>query len=83
MTDAMAQSLGFKDAAEFHQLVAAANISSEWKLAAFKKWQTTDGTKNGLLTLDCFTRYLGIPHCVCYHHGRGICCACGAVKEVQ
>ena len=43
---------GFADEAEFHHLVANADISSPEKLAAFKLWQYEDGSKEGLLKLQ-------------------------------
>jgi len=49
--DGVAKSLGFEDAAELHRLVAAADLSTPAKLAAFKVWQDQDGTKAGLLAL--------------------------------
>lgn len=49
--DGIAESLGFADQAEFHRLVAGADVSTPARLAAFKAWQADDGTKSGLLAL--------------------------------
>lgn len=51
VTDEIAQRLGFADGAEFHRLVAAVDLSDARKLAAFKRWQDEDGTKDGLVRL--------------------------------
>lgn len=51
MTDETAQVLGFDDAAEFFKLTANADMSTLEKIAAFKQWQSEDGTKKGLLDL--------------------------------
>lgn len=42
---------GFESLQEFYRLVSTVKISTSEKLAAFKKWQTEDGTKAGLLKL--------------------------------
>ena len=40
--------LGFASSSEFHEMVAAADISSPEKMATFRCWQECDGTKAGL-----------------------------------
>lgn len=52
MTDEIAQALGFDSAAEFYNLIANADITTPEKLAAFKHWQTEDGTKDGLIKIE-------------------------------
>ncbi len=42
---------GFANEEEFHRMVEQVDISSPSKLARFKEWQITDGTKKGLLKL--------------------------------
>lgn len=51
MNDEIARQLGFNDAAEFHRMVASVDLSDASKLAAFKRWQEDDGTKDGLAAL--------------------------------
>jgi hypothetical protein len=51
MNDDIAKQLGFADASEFHRMVAAVDISRPSKVAAFKRWQDEDGTKDGLAAL--------------------------------
>lgn len=50
--DELLKELGFNDITEFNELVARADLSTPEKLAAFKKWRTEDGTKEGLLKLQ-------------------------------
>jgi hypothetical protein len=52
MNDDVAQALGFVNAAEFHRIVAAVDLSKPSLMAAFKRWQDDDGTKNGLVQLS-------------------------------
>ncbi len=52
MLEEIVKELGFKDEQEFHSLVARVDITEPMKLTAFKKWQTEDGTKQGILKLD-------------------------------
>src|ERR1044071_7653107 len=47
----LVKSLGFESEEEFHHLVSSADLSSPEKIAAFKRWQTEDGSKEGLLKL--------------------------------
>lgn len=49
--DELVKQLGFESAAEFHGMVAAVDISSAEKMAAFRRWQDSDGTKAGLVAL--------------------------------
>ncbi len=49
--DELARAMGFAGAAEFHRLVAATDITTQDKLAAFRSWQENDGSKAGLLAL--------------------------------
>lgn len=51
MNDQIAKQLGFADAAEFHRMVSSADLSDPLKVAAFKRWQDDDGTKDGLAAL--------------------------------
>ena len=47
----LVRALGFADEADFHRLVASADISTPEKMKAFRKWQEEDGSKAGLLAL--------------------------------
>ena len=49
--DLIAQENGFNDSREMSRLIATVDISTPEKFAAFKKWQYTDGTKDGLMKL--------------------------------
>lgn len=51
MNDEIAKAMGFTSAEEFHRMVAAADISTVPRAAAFKAWQENDGTKEGLARL--------------------------------
>ena len=51
MSDEDAQSHGFDDAGDFFKMVSGADISTPDKLAAFKIWQESDGSKAGLILL--------------------------------
>jgi hypothetical protein len=51
MNDEIARQFGFSNAAEFHYMVANADISTPERLAAFKRWQEDDGSKDGLARL--------------------------------
>lgn len=51
MDDQALKQLGFESGAEFHRLVAGADLSSNAGIAAFKRWQFEDGSKVGLLRL--------------------------------
>jgi hypothetical protein len=51
MNDETAQSFGFADIAEFNRMIAAVDLSTPEKRAAFKSWQDEDGTKTGLVKL--------------------------------
>lgn len=42
---------GFESEGEFHRMVAAADLGTPERLAAFKRWQMDDGTKAGLAAL--------------------------------
>lgn len=44
--------MGFDSDDEFHKLVANVDISTPNKLLNFKKWQSEDGSKEGLLKLS-------------------------------
>jgi hypothetical protein len=46
-----ARELGFENEKEMHRLVASVDLSTPEKIAAFKKWQFEDGTKDGLIKL--------------------------------
>lgn len=43
---------GFSSEKEFHELVAAVDLSVSENMQAFVKWRLEDGTKEGLLKLD-------------------------------
>jgi len=45
------EALGFKNSQEFNRLVSCVDISTEGNLENFKRWQDSDGSKAGLLTL--------------------------------
>lgn len=47
----MFEELGFANEQELHTMVAHVDLSSAEKIAAFKRWQYEDGTKDGLLKL--------------------------------
>lgn len=47
------QNAGFSDEQELHNLVLRLDLSSAKKIADFKRWQNSDGTKAGLLKLPC------------------------------
>jgi len=49
--DDTVKKLGFESGAEFCRLVASVDMSAPEKLQAFRRWQVTDGTKEGLLKL--------------------------------
>lgn len=51
MNDEIAREFGFDNAAEFHKMVAAVNLSTYERRAAFTHWQHEDGTKAGLTKL--------------------------------
>ena len=42
---------GFESLVEFNNLIANLDLSNPDKVVAFKRWQLTDGTKEGLLKL--------------------------------
>lgn len=52
MTDQQVQGLGFSDVMEFHRMVVAADMTSPAKIRRFKKWQSQDGTRDGLSRLE-------------------------------
>ena len=45
------QVLGFKDIAEYVNLVSSIDLVSKEELRNFENWKETDGTKKGLLKL--------------------------------
>lgn len=47
----LVKELGFDSVAEYHKLVAAADISTPEKMADFQIWKNEDGSKEGLLKL--------------------------------
>jgi len=47
----LVKQLGFTDLKEFNRLVVNVDLSTSEKVAAFKKWQMEDGSKEGLLEL--------------------------------
>lgn len=49
--ESVAVSLGFESERELHRLVSSRDLSTPERLAAFKRWQTEDGSKAGLLRL--------------------------------
>jgi hypothetical protein len=52
--DAMEQIVreqGFESVEEFNRLVASVDLGSGEKLLAFKRWQSNDGSKEGLVQL--------------------------------
>jgi hypothetical protein len=51
MMDEVARDLGFDDAADMHRCVAAVDLTTPARLAAFVAWRDDDGTKAGLLAL--------------------------------
>ncbi len=51
MNDTIAQALGFQNVAEFNRMVAAVDLSTPERLAAFRRWQDNDGSKDGLQQL--------------------------------
>jgi hypothetical protein len=42
---------GFESEEDFHSMVSKVDLSTNEKIAAFKKWQYHDGTKMGLYKL--------------------------------
>ncbi len=46
------KTMGFQNMAEFNRLVASADLSTPQRLLDFKKWQTDDGSKDGLMKLQ-------------------------------
>jgi hypothetical protein len=50
--DEIFKQLGFESEAEFHRMVAGADLSSVERIAAFKHWQDEDGSKAGLEALS-------------------------------
>jgi hypothetical protein len=49
--EGIVKKFGFESLKEFHNLIANVDLTSPEKIAKFKKWQGTDGTKTGLLKL--------------------------------
>ena len=45
------EELGFESEQEFHRLVACVVLRDSCDVKTFKKWQSEDGTKEGLLKL--------------------------------
>ena len=74
------KSLGFKDEAEFHALVHKVDCHGPDNLAAFKRWQREDGTKEGLLNLPTLPKqqeqqvWLKMKHSPMYIHQIRGCC---------
>lgn len=52
MDEQAIKELGFESAAEFHRMVADVDLAGAERLAAFKRWQEHDGTKQGLMRLS-------------------------------
>jgi len=50
--DEKVKALGFESGAEFCELVAKTDISTPQNKGAFRKWQYTDGSKEGLMKLE-------------------------------
>jgi len=42
---------GFENIIEFHKLISSVDLSTVENIVEFKKWQTDDGTKKGLLVI--------------------------------
>ncbi len=47
-TDDISKESGFESADEMFRLISSVDISNDEKMSAFKRWQSEDGTKDGL-----------------------------------
>lgn len=72
--EAIVKQLGFESEKEFHSLVAAADLSTPEKETAFKKWQSEDGSKEGLLKLSAPKHHRSCPV-------NGAVCLCGLYRD--
>ena len=49
--DKAAKNFGFLDREEMNRLIASIDLSTQEKVVAFKLWQKSDGTRDGLVRL--------------------------------
>ena len=59
--DETVKTLGFAGHAEFCELVAKTDISTPQNRQAFRRWQYTDGTKEGLIKLERVPEKVNTP----------------------